>query len=151
MYPSVISLFIITLTTLICMQCKTPPFIPGESKHDFIRFGNGGGFTGAVKAYFLTDDGQLYKEEGEKPVLIGKVSSDLAKQMFLVPEVIQADSKPYNMPGNRYFFIDYSIGGSKQKVMWGGEPMPYSEYETWYKNLMFVVKKQNLSTNINVE
>ena len=144
-----LSLFI--FFTCLTMSCKPVPFIPGQSDTNYLRFGNGGGFTGAVTAYYLTENGTLYQENGQKADRMATCDPAWTRQMFLIPGILHAQDKPYNMPGNRYFFIEYSIDGLKQTITWGGEPMPIKAYETWYKNLMHEVKIKNLSKEKNVE
>lgn len=126
------------------LSCKPAQFIPGDSKNNFIRFGNGGGFTGAVKAWYLTESGALYEDNGEKPSYIGMAKKEIAKQMFAIPEIIHAKDNPYNVPGNRYFFIEYQIDGFTQKITWGGDQNHLKAYDTWYHNLMHLVKDPNL-------
>lgn len=133
------------------MSCKPAPFIPGESDINYLRFGNGGGFTGGVIAYYLTENGNLYQENGQIIQKFAKCDPSWTKQMFLIPGILDAQNKPYNVPGNRYFFIEYNINGQKQTITWGGEPMPIAPYETWYKNLMHEVKIKNLSRERSVE
>lgn len=125
-------------------SCKSIPFSPDDPNVDFIRFGNGGGFTGSVNVYYITRNGYLYKDEGNFPQKIGKVDEKIATQMFALPDILQMEKNPYDLPGNRYFFIECQLKEIKQKITWGGDSNHPQAYETWYHNLMHLVKKVNL-------
>ena len=62
-----------------------------------------------------------------------------------MPKILNIKNKPYDNPGNRYFFIEVSTDTDKQKIVWGGDKILIKEYDTWYQNLMFMVKKANLN------
>ena len=144
--------FLIAMTTIfISFSCKTKPFIPGEKKEQYIRFGNGGGFTGGVTAFYLTEKGDVYKEEDNTLTKLFRANPDFTKQMFAMPEILNIRNKPYDNPGNRYFFIEVSTETDQQKIVWGGDKIQIKEYETWYQNLMFMVKKENLNAGLPVK
>jgi hypothetical protein len=142
-------LFIAFITLII--SCKPIPFIPGDSKLNYIKFGNGGGFTGMVNTYFLTETGDLYADGGEGLQKSGTVDKQIANQMLALHKILHVKEKPYDVPGNRYFFIEYKIDGEIQKIQWGGDDNQPKEYETWYNNLIYLIKKQNLKVSQTVK
>lgn len=131
--------------------CSSLKNIPGQDGTEYIRFGSGGGFTGAVKAYYLMKNGTIWEETVNGPEKRGMADKEKTAQMFRIPGTIEAVRTPYNVPGNRYFFIDYRISTDSQKIVWGGDKDFPPVYETWLKNLMHLVKKSNLHDSNLVE
>ncbi|MFZ1704566.1 MAG: hypothetical protein WAT79_09460 [Saprospiraceae bacterium] len=134
------------LLPFICLSyftCKPIPFEPNTLKQNYIHFGNGGGFTGAVTAFYLTTEGKLYKMEGSNIIQIGETNQNITDQMFSLPKTLNVKNNPYNVPGNKYFFIEYFIDNDLQKIVWGGDQNHPKSYETWYHNLMHIVKIEN--------
>ncbi|MBK6365112.1 MAG: hypothetical protein IPF52_17185 [Saprospiraceae bacterium] len=142
---------ILVLFLVLLISCKSVPFVPEESKLNYIKFGNGGGFTGMVNTYYLTEKGDLYADGGEGLKKSGSVKKQIADQMIALPKILNIKENPYNVPGNRYFFIEYKIDGEQQKIQWGGDEKHPKEYETWYKNLIFLIKQQNLKVSQTVK
>lgn len=154
MYPRTLrmfSFFVALIVMLMSFSCKTTPFIPGEKKEQYIRFGNGGGFTGGVTVYYLTEKGDVYKEVDNTLTKLFRADAAFTEQLFAMPKILNIRNKPYNNPGNRYFFIEVSTETDQQKIVWGGDKIQIKEYETWYQNLMFMVKKENLNPDSPVK
>lgn len=135
----------ITFFSMSILSCTSSKNIPGQEGTDYIRFGNGGGFTGAVKAYYLMKNGTIWEETSNGPKKNGQADREETAQMFDIPSIIEVVRTSYNVPGNRYFFIEYKIEKDSQKLVWGGDKDFPPVFETWHKNLMHLVKKSNLN------
>ncbi|HRG38689.1 MAG TPA: hypothetical protein PK289_09170 [Bacteroidia bacterium] len=107
-----------------------------------IKFGSGGGFTGAVTEYRLKENGDIYKSnsgEGE-PQLIKSIT---AEELKLVREKLghlnkDAFSK-INHPYNVYYFIQIDT----LKVIWGDPSYsPPKELEDLYNYLNLTATKK---------
>ncbi|MFN7119583.1 MAG: hypothetical protein ACK4TA_22495, partial [Saprospiraceae bacterium] len=54
-------LFFISLISILSWQCQRKPYTPENLPDLQLRFGDGGGFTGAVTTFTLLTNGQLFK------------------------------------------------------------------------------------------
>jgi len=104
-----------------------------------IRFGNGGGFTGAVTAYILSANGQLNKVEGNKNVLIKTVDNKMVKDFF--EKASELKNYQFNEPENVYSFLEIQTKENKQNITWGfGSTKIDSRVKKLYDKLMLLTK-----------
>lgn len=90
--------------------------LPSSAKEQ-IRFGHGGGFTGAVTEYLLKEDGSLFKQElGNITKLAAKQKE--ADQCFSKCQAIQFQEIQMDSPGNRYAFIAHHKEDRIHRVTW---------------------------------
>jgi hypothetical protein len=82
-----------------------------------ISFGSGGGFTGMVKMYSLSVNGDLNKVDKNKISFIKKVDKKTVKQLF--EKADQLKLYQFNEPENVYSFIEIRTKENKQKIVWG--------------------------------
>ena len=111
---------------LVCMSffsffsCKTA-YQPDAYKKEQMRFGSGGGFTGAVTEYCLLSSGHIFlKEHGDTTFTqINKISKSDAKAIFA--EAVEKDIPTYKMkePYNMYKFIHYMNEEGSNELVWG--------------------------------
>lgn len=87
---------------------------------EYIIIGNGGGLTGAVAKYKLTASGRLFYSSDmiDNFQLVGKMKKDLAFSFFENYHTLNLNSIELDIPGNRFFFIEYFSGQSHRKIMW---------------------------------
>jgi hypothetical protein len=142
----IISLFISFFGLMSCAS-KKQVFDPQADKKDYIYFGNGGGFTGAVTKYYLTSDGNIYMEAAIEYKKIASVPADNAKQFFINYTSLGMDKTILNEPGNRYFFIGRESQDQSNMLKWGKNPVVSPNIETMYNILMNMVKKNTPSNN----
>lgn len=109
------------IITIALSSCKSKTFQPSEGNSTYISFGNGGGFTGSVKTYYLTGKGEVFAEENDKLLKIRSINKNLTEQCFSNIRSLGLDTQKLNKPGNRYYFIMYSDKGTSNKVVWSGE------------------------------
>lgn len=81
-----------------------------------IRFGNGGGFTGATTTYSLSASGQLNKVDGNINTSIKKVDSKTVKELFTKAKELKIYS--FNEPDNMYSFLEIQMSEKKQYLVW---------------------------------
>jgi hypothetical protein len=92
---------------------------------DYIEFGKGGGFSGAVNGYILTKDGILYKVtncigDNNCPIdFIKNVKKSAVRKIFKYADKNKLLQTTYNQPGNTYSYITLSINRKKQTIIWG--------------------------------
>jgi len=80
-----------------------------------IRFGSGGGFTGAVKAYSLSADGQL-TEQDDQNGLSKKINTKTTLELFTLAKELKTYS--LNEPDNVYSFIEIKSRETTNKIVW---------------------------------
>ena len=137
------------IALILNMSCKTSKvvFNPETSDKMFLTFGSGGGFTGKVMTYYLTEDGSLYTKSGDEITKVGKAAKEIAKQAFTNYESLGLMKVNLNDPGNRYSFIERKNGSEKNAIKWGNNPLGNKNIETYFAVLMNIVKKINPPKN----
>ena len=114
MIRSVLPFLIVSCLLMACSASQKVVTTPTQQQ---IRFGHGGGFTGAVTEYCLTSKGELYKKVmGDINKL--SVSKEDARQCFDKCQSIQFGSMDINSPGNFYAFISYHQQDSIHRINW---------------------------------
>ena len=106
-------LYIVLLFAIFhsCMSGK----ISTKTGIDEIHFGSGGGFTGEVKAYMLSANGQL-TERTKEIGLSKEIDSKTILGIFSEAKEIKAYS--LNEPGNIYLFIEIKSKETSNKIVW---------------------------------
>lgn len=104
----------IVLVLVIC-SCSSNKLVSDISA---IRFGSGGGFTGEIKKYQLTLQGELSSIRDQDTTFIKKISQEKAKDIIESAEAIkdQEVDKPENM--YRFIEIDYKQAATN-RLIWG--------------------------------
>lgn len=80
-----------------------------------ITFGNGGGFTGEVNTYVLSETGKLSKDGNELKTL----SSEALLAIFT--EAGNIDAAAVSDPGNMYFFLHITKEGTEIRYVWNNK------------------------------
>jgi len=83
-----------------------------------IRFGNGGGVTGAADIFILKRDGTLAKEDREQQqesvkTIDKKTTASLFEKAGLIKDY------RYHKPGNMYSFIELVKPSGNNNITWG--------------------------------
>lgn len=84
---------------------------------DSIKYGTGGGLTGAVVSYSLTSDGRLSKIENNDTVLVGTIAAKEVKALFLQARGLK--DYTFNEPDNVYSFVEIRMQGQSRYISWG--------------------------------
>lgn len=132
--------FILIYVSFMSCHVSKNTFNPDDTPQIYIYFGSGGGFTGQVSAYYLTNDGALYEKNVDTLNFIGKVEKRTTTQIFSNFKKLELDQFQINQPGNRFYFIDYCSNNSNHSLKWGKEALENQSLETYYSILMNVVK-----------
>jgi len=112
----------------------------GKKQQDFsdkerLIFGEGGGFTGAVKEYCVLKNGYLFqKEEYEKSYTFRKkIKRKAAGNFFKTYNQKEIHTLNLNEPGNKYYFIVYYKKDKMYRITWGRnqETVPESVKELY--------------------
>lgn len=90
---------------------------------NYIEFGNGGGFTGAVSSYLLTEDGKLYRIETANMVnrnasFIKRIKKCKTNRIYRYAIKNNIAAFVYNEPGNAYAFISIQLNKQSNKIIW---------------------------------
>jgi hypothetical protein len=108
-----------------------------------IVFGNGGGFSGQEKEYYLDFNGSLKMKESFKSetTQLTSLKRSRVKKLFKQLDVIQLDTINVKHPGNMYFFIRYKYSGKVHEVVWGDPQYPVlPEIKQFYESLISATK-----------
>lgn len=126
-------LFLFVLASCSCQKSISQTGI------ESIRFGNGGGFTGATTTYSLSANGQLNKVDGDKNTSIKKVDSKTVKELFTNAKELTSYS--YNEPENMSSFLEIQTKDAKQNIVWGfGSTKVDSRVTQLYDQLITLTK-----------
>jgi hypothetical protein len=115
-------------------------FKPEESIKPYISFGNGGGFTGKTKTYYLTAEGVIYTKSDTSYEMVSKISKKQAEQIFNNYSMLGLNKIDLNEPGNKYYFIEKVDAGVTSKILWGNSPLENNNIDIFYINLMQLIK-----------
>jgi hypothetical protein len=120
------------------MKFKTPLFtiiasllsLFVQAQDKVIVIGTGGGFSGAVTAYKITEKGEVFKGNGLaeiKYTLCAKIKKSKAKKLIQQASTEVEAIKDFNHPGNLYSFIAIESGNDKTRLTWGDNNNPTPE------------------------
>lgn len=135
--------FLIFSLSLLMMSCKTKDiaFNPDTYDDAVISFGSGGGFTGMVKTFYLTKNGNLYTAVNNQYELIGKVDKKVNNQIFTNYNALGLDKLSMDTPGNKYYFINFKSKDTSNVIQWGKNPLEDKNLSIFYNILLDLVKK----------
>ncbi|RMG71014.1 MAG: hypothetical protein D6722_07580 [Bacteroidetes bacterium] len=126
------------LSLWLVFACKSSLPLPGQAKGPQIRFGSGGGITGAVTTYTLLEKGHLYRHTSRPDSLtyLWQVPRAERKAFFARIEDLDLATKPLMQPGNLYYFLEYRTETDSARSVWGapGAQVP-EEILSLYKDL----------------
>lgn len=134
--------FIFLSMILFALSCTSTKqaFDPETSKKDYISFGNGGGFTGQIKKYYLLRDGSVWTSGTGGNEKLGSLSKNTSTQIFKNFTTLGMDKLTLNEPGNKYYFIGHRVKNLDLTLKWGKQPLTETSVETFYQILMKSVK-----------
>lgn len=137
-----ITLFVGAACLIAAFSCNRPTYSLQSPAADHIVFGSGGGFTGAVTAYYILPDGQLFKVDGlqKDTTVLEPLKRKHTKKIFKVIQGLNLGKLAINEPGNLYYFIRQSTTDSLQEATWGAAGYtPPAEVIDFYQELMNIV------------
>lgn len=139
-------LFLFSLILFLLPNCKRTLYTPQDASENHIRFGSGGGFTGATTTFTLMDNGQLFRHESltdsisNLPGLKRKVYKALFKDLSQIDTSLLGAQQP----GNRYYFLEWVQAEQLTRTTWGAaDYQPPQEVKSIYEKLMEIVSAQD--------
>lgn len=110
---------IICLTLIICLltSCSSTKSTSNTLIPEQIRFGYGGGFTGAVTKYCITSSGKSFKQQNFDISKI-RASTTGIEDCFEQCHAIGFGQMEMNSPGNTYSFIEHKVGDELHRITW---------------------------------
>jgi len=119
------SLIIIgTACIFLMLSCKSSKLGPVEYDKKQIRFGSGGGFTGAVTTYALLESGKLFQHNSmgvDTFAFMLEVPRSQVKDMFDRVSQNGLDSMEYNTYGNFYYFLEWKTESDSNRISWSSD------------------------------
>ena len=132
------------LAFALLSACHHKHYTPGEFPDEQLRFGSGGGFSGAVTEYILLENGQLFRMDSMKKdtTEIAKLPKKEAKSLLEEAEELNLEKMTIEEPGNMYYFIGMKKKEEMHKVTWGKPDYTIdAKIESFYKKLIETTKK----------
>lgn len=123
---------------MLFLSCRTT-YTSAEMPPLQLRFGSGGGFTGAVSTWCLLENGQLFWQENAKSEFVakGRASRKAVKAVFAQAEELGLLDAEISQPGNMYSFIEMKTDTGSGKATWGDPSTPVNpDFQTLYQSLM---------------
>ncbi|HKK76074.1 MAG TPA: hypothetical protein VJ953_13430 [Saprospiraceae bacterium] len=130
---------------LLLANCQRNRYTPTETSEEFIRFGSGGGFTGARTTFTLMDNGQLFRHESltDSTSLLPRVKRKVYKEIFNTLHQVDTTLLGAQQPGNRYYFLDWVRPEQSIETTWGSTDYKVpSEVQSTYQGLMKLVRTE---------
>ena len=125
-----------------CKPTYTATELP-EVTEAQLRFGSGGGITGAVSSWILLENGQLFWQENARSEYVekGRVSRKAAKVVFEQATTLAVQEADIQAPGNIYQFVEMKTAAGSGKATWGDPSVTISpEFTNLYQALMALTK-----------
>ena len=136
-------LFLLAPVLLGVVSCKSSKMGPDSYEKPQIRFGSGGGFTGAITTYALLESGKLYEHNSmgvDTFQLVLEVPKDRTKEIFAEVGNSGLDSTNYTSYGNFYHFLEWREGADSSRITWANnDPKIDAEWQEMYKMLKGLV------------
>ncbi|MFC5407749.1 FAD-binding oxidoreductase [Larkinella bovis] len=121
-------------------EAQTGSRYPMTSKNRQIIVGEGGGFTGGSRAYYLLESGYLYVKSDTDSLFtpLGRKSAATTRRLFKQLEsTCRIKTTHFQEPGNRYRFVAWKKGPQEFRVTWGDRQKPPPDrFTTFYQSFM---------------
>lgn len=115
---------VLIFSMILCgmiLGCKsTQNITPDAFQGTQIRFGSGGGFTGAVTQWALLDNGRMWGVSGVPTAAlqdVGKVPKKMYKSIFGAIDSLSAMGD-MDAPGNMYRFLEIHTPEKVTRITW---------------------------------
>ncbi len=117
----------------------------GFTQNRYLEVTSGGGVTGSVSRYRISQDGWVLKGKGLSEIIYsteGKLKKCSVKRYFKDAMALLNDYPDFNHPGNLYFSIGVLDKGKENKIAWGNETYGIPERaEKLYEKINKAVSK----------
>ena len=115
-------LVVVAGMAFLATACKGSKLGPQETQEAQIRFGAGGGFTGAVTTYALLPNGKLYENDSftsDTFALVLEIPRAEARAWISKLKAEGLDTARYSSYGTYYHFLEWREGGDTNRITWG--------------------------------
>lgn len=134
---------LVFLLSILLLGCQRKPYTAENLPDLQLRFGNGGGFTGAVTTYTLLQNGQLFRNNSFDNITLqlGLLNVKEAKALFKEATALELAEKQVNKPSNIYYFITLQDKKMNATYTWG-DPEFTADHtiQAFYKKLTDITK-----------
>ncbi|MCU0415800.1 MAG: hypothetical protein MUE33_01325 [Cytophagaceae bacterium] len=115
--------FIILIGTSSMVMGKGKPKSKLDYTQKHLYFGNGGGFSGTIQQWVISEKGHLYKliptqHAIDSIVWIKKINKSTRKSLFNTFYFIEKTLKTLDEPGNTYYFIRMERSNHNTTYIW---------------------------------
>ncbi|MEL7219760.1 MAG: hypothetical protein AAGJ93_00495 [Bacteroidota bacterium] len=89
-------------------QCNRTTYTSTTFPADYLAFGEGGGYSGAINTYFLLPNGQIFQSKGltADTLAYAQMSKKSANQLIDRFNSLGLDTLNFDHPGNQYQFVE---------------------------------------------
>jgi hypothetical protein len=116
------------LIAIAASGCKARLADPATYEKTMLKFGSGGGFTGAVTEYCLLDNGQVFVKRSLEGAYepVQTVSKKTARALMAQAAAPELAGLSFSRPGNMYSFIELPGGSGPNRIAWaqGDDKLP---------------------------
>ncbi|GAA5219655.1 hypothetical protein [Membranihabitans marinus] len=114
-----VSLWGLIFPWIMVTSCAPQPFLLSDHQQ-FLVFGDGGGFTGQIRQYYMLPSGQVYYSNNihQPPEYIKKVSKDVFAQIVSNIHALNMINHQVAQPGNVFKLIEYHTAQATYKWLW---------------------------------
>jgi len=141
-----LSVALLCCTAAFFSQCKNTKYTADKLPGEYLRFGNGGGFTGVETSYTLLENGQLFKSVSREPEMqeLASGKRKQAKKLFEKAEALNLLALEFMHPGNIYQFLEFQDDGVTNRIAWGEKDKPVDEnIKLLHEELMRLIAENN--------
>ncbi len=116
-------------TAAVFSRCKPTKYTPDNLPDEYLRFGNGGGFTGIETTYTLLENGQVFKSVSRQfeTQELATCKRKKVKQLFDRAESLNLTQVKFMYPGNIYQFMEILDDGVSNRIAWGEKDNPVDD------------------------
>lgn len=129
------------LPYILLSSCAPQPFLLSDHQQ-FLVFGDGGGFTGQIRQYYVLPSGQVYFSNNihQPPEYIKKIPKDVFAQIVSNIHALDMINHQVAKPGNVFKLIEYHTAQATYKWLWqDGDDAPNAQLI--YKNFKQIVNE----------
>lgn len=134
------------LALLVTSYCKRNNYSLQNTSEHYLRFGSGGGFTGASTSYTLMENGQFFQHESlrDTTLILPRVKRKTCTSLFKELKTLDKGLFGIQQPGNRYYFLEWVTPEEQLRSTWGANTYtPPTELEAIYQKLMVMVQTKD--------
>lgn len=141
--------FTLFLLLPFLFQCNRTTYSSTTFPADYLAFGEGGGYSGAVTTFFLLPNGQIFQNNGfnADTLAFTQISKKSATQLVERFSSLGLDTLDFNHPGNLYQFVEKHTADNVTKLSMGDlQTAAPSSLKDYYQELSEIIKETTEET-----